>query len=202
MKDIYETIEIQFYKDIKESEKEFLEQKNAVEEIMKQNSVEYALELVENQKRSYYEEVYIKGYTLNLIIKKVDLHYVLKLLDQNNIGFFASEEEKWEAVKENEIDYEEEYEETNEEIIEEESSTNYRLDEEEIKRHTEQGNTFVRVFFSIFFFLILFLDFMLIYWCYTINNQKYLEISKIFTVIQIIFFIYFLGKCKNKPDRL
>lgn len=202
MKDIYETIEIQFYKDIKESEKEFLEQKNAVEEIMKQNSVEYALELVENQKRSYYEEVYIKGYTLNLIIKKVDLHYVLKLLDQNNIGFFASEEEKWEAVKENEIDYEEEYEETNEEIIEEESSTNYRLDEEEIKRHTEQGNTFVRVFFSIFFFLILFLDFMLIYWCYTINNQKYLEISKIFTVIQIIFFIYFLGKFKNKPDRL
>lgn len=202
MKDIYETIEIQFYKDIKESEKEFLEQKNAVEEIMKQNSVEYALELVENQKRSYYEEAYIKGYTLNLIIKKVDLHYVLKLLDQNNIGFFASEEEKWEAVKENEIDYEEEYEETNEEIIEEESSTNYRLDEEEIKRHTEQGNTFVRVFFSIFFFLILFLDFMLIYWCYTINNQKYLEISKIFTVIQIIFFIYFLGKFKNKPDRL
>lgn len=198
MKDIYETIEIQFYKDIKESEKEFLEQKNAVEEIMKQNSVEYALELVENQKRSYYEEAYIKGYTLNLIIKKVDLHYVLKLLDQNNIGFFASEEEKWEAVKENEIDYEE----TNEEIIEEESSTNYRLDEEEIKRHTEQGNTFVRVFFSIFFFLILFLDFMLIYWCYTINNQKYLEISKIFTVIQIIFFIYFLGKFKNKPDRL
>ncbi len=202
MKDIYETIEIQFYKDIKESEKEFLEQKNAVEEIMKQNSVEYALELVENQKRSYYEEAYIKGYTLNLIIKKVDLHYVLKLLDQNNIGFFASEEEKWNAVKENEIDYEEEYEETNEEIIEEESSTNYRLDEEEIKRHTEQGNTFVRVFFSIFFFLILFLDFMLIYWCYTINNQKYLEISKIFTVIQIIFFIYFLGKFKNKPDRL
>lgn len=198
MKDIYETIEIQFYKDIKESEKEFLEQKNAVEEIMKQNSVEYALELVENQKRSYYEEAYIKGYTLNLIIKKVDLHYVLKLLDQNNIGFFASEEEKWEAVKENEIDYEE----TNEEIIEEESSTNYRLDEEEIKRHTEQGNTFVRVFFSIFFFLILFLDFMLMYWCYTINNQKYLEISKIFTVIQIIFFIYFLGKFKNKPDRL
>ena len=202
MKDIYETIEIQFYKDIKESEKEFLEQKNAVEEIMKQNSVEYALELVENQKRSYYEEAYIKGYTLNLIIKKVDLHYVLKLLDQNNIGFFASEEEKWEAVKENEIDYEEDHEETNEEIIEEESSTNYRLDEEEIKRHTEQGNTFVRVFFSIFFFLILFLDFMLIYWCYTINNQKYLEISKIFTVIQIIFFIYFLGKFKNKPDRL
>ena len=202
MKDIYETIEIQFYKDIKESEKEFLEQKNTVEEIMKQNSVEYALELVENQKRSYYEEAYIKGYTLNLIIKKVDLHYVLKLLDQNNIGFFASEEEKWEAVKENEIDYEEDYEETNEEIIEEESSTNYRLDEEEIKRHTEQGNTFVRVFFSIFFFLILFLDFMLIYWCYTINNQKYLEISKIFTVIQIIFFIYFLGKFKNKPDRL
>lgn len=202
MKDIYETIEIQFYKDIKESEKEFLEQKNAVEEIMKQNSVEYALELVENQKRSYYEEAYIKGYTLNLIIKKVDLHYVLKLLDQNNIGFFASEEEKWNAVKENEIDYEEDYEETNEEIIEEESSTNYRLDEEEIKRHTEQGNTFVRVFFSIFFFLILFLDFMLIYWCYTINNQKYLEISKIFTVIQIIFFIYFLGKFKNKPDRL
>ena len=198
MKDIYETIEIQFYKDIKESEKEFLEQKNAVEEIMKQNSVEYALELVENQKRSYYEEAYIKGYTLNLIIKKVDLHYVLKLLDQNNIGFFASEEEKWNAVKENEIDYEE----TNEETIEEESSTNYRLDEEEIKRHTEQGNTFVRVFFSIFFFLILFLDFMLIYWCYTINNQKYLEISKIFTVIQIIFFIYFLGKFKNKPDRL
>lgn len=202
MKDIYETIEIQFYKDIKESEKEFLDQKNAVEEIMKQNSVEYALELVENQKRSYYEEAYIKGYTLNLIIKKVDLHYVLKLLDQNNIGFFASEEEKWNAVKENEIDYEEEYEETNEEIIEEESSTNYRLDEEEIKRQTEQGNTFVRVFFSIFFFLILFLDFMLIYWCYTINNQKYLEISKIFTVIQIIFFIYFLGKFKNKPDRL
>ena len=94
MKDVYETIEVQFYKDLKASEKEFLEHKSAVEEVMKSNCVDYALELVENQRRSYYEEVYEKGYTLNLIVKKIDLHYVLKLLDQNNIGFYASKEEK------------------------------------------------------------------------------------------------------------
>ena len=62
----------QFYKDLKASEKEFLEHKSAVEEVMKSNSVDYALELVGNQRRSYYEEVYEKGYTLNLIVKKIE----------------------------------------------------------------------------------------------------------------------------------
>ncbi len=197
MSDVYETIEIQFYKDLKASEKEFLEHKSAVEEVMKLNSVDYALEIVENQRRSYHEEVYEKGYTLNLIIRKIDLHYVLKLLDQNKIGFFASKEDKWDAIKENEI-YEEEYYE--QENFEEEPQKD--IDEEEIKRQNEQGDAFVRMFFSMIFFLILFLDLMLIYGCYSINNQKYFILSVLFTVAQACFFMYFLGKFKKKIDRL
>ena len=53
MKEKYEIIELQFYKDIVESQRQLEQDKSIVEEIMKENSVDYALELVENQKRSY-----------------------------------------------------------------------------------------------------------------------------------------------------
>ena len=204
MKDVYETIEIQFYKDLKASEKEYLEHKSIVEEVMKSNSVDYALEIVENQRRSYHEEVYEKGYTLNLIVRKIDLHYVLKLLDQNKIGFYATKEEKWEAIKENEIDEEEYYEEEQPQNyeFEEEIIKSSSIDEEEIKRLNEQGNFIVKVIFSVIFVGILMLDLLLIYFLESINNQKYLVLMMIFTVAQVFFFMYFLGKFRNKVDRL
>ena len=204
MKDVYETIEVQFYKDLKASEKEFLEHKSAVEEVMKLNSVDYALEIVENQRRSYHEEVYEKGYTLNLIVRKIDLHYVLKLLDQNKIGFYATKEEKWEAIKENEINEEEYYEEEQPQNyeFEEEIIKSSSIDEEEIKRLNEQGNFIVKVIFSVIFVGILMLDSLLIYFLESINNQKYLVLMMIFTVAQVFFFMYFLGKFRNKVDRL
>ena len=203
MKDGYETIEVQFYKDLKASEKEFLEHKSAVEEVMKSNSVDYALELVENQRRSYYEEVYEKGYTLNLIVRKIDLHYVLKLLDQNNIGFFASKEEKWNAIKENEIDEEEFYEEEQPKTYGfEETTKSYRIDEEEIQRLNEQGNFIVKAIFSIIFIGLLMFDSLLIYMSEQFENKDYLVLMILFTIAQVCFFIYFLGKFRNKVDRL
>ena len=194
MKEKYEIIELQFYKDLSESQKQFEEDKRIVEEIMKANSVEYALELVENQKRSYYEEAYIKGYTLNLIIRKVDLHYVLKLLDQNNIGFFASEAEKRNAISENEIEYEEE--------IEEEPISNNVLDEEELKKRDEQLNIYVRVTFSIFFGSVFLGECYLAYWLYTIREYKYLAIVIIFTILQLSFCKFFFKFFKNKKELL
>lgn len=193
MKDTYETIELCFYKDLGESSKELEVTKDLVQGIMKANSVDYALEIVENQKRSYYEETYMKGYTLNLIIKKVDLHYVLKLLDQYKIGFFASNEEKMAAISENEINHEEE---------------NYQNDpinierEEEPEIQDEQANNFVRIFFSIIFLIILGGDVLLSYWLYTIECYEPLAIMIIFTLLQLWFFKYFLGRFKKRIEHL
>ena len=198
MDDIYQTIELQFYKDLKKSENEFRNHKNIVEQVMKENSVDYALELVENQKKSAYQEAYIKGYTLNLIIRKIDLHYVLKLLDENKIGFFSSDEEKWEAISENVIeeDYEEDENETDK------IQTNNIIDDEEIRKQNAQANKFARVSFSIIFLLMIFLDISLSYWLY--NNQKYgyLAITIILTFLQLLFFKFFLKFFEEKVDHL
>lgn len=196
MKDEYEIIELQFYKDLSESEKLIRKDKDAVIEIMNANSVEYTLELVENKKRSYYEEVYTKGYTLNLIIKKVDLHYVLKLLDQNKIGFFASQEEKQAAIDENNIYIEnEEYEEV---VVEEKNIKS----QEEIERQNEAANTYTRIFFTIIFLIILSVEIFLGYWLYCNQIYNYLHQLIIFIVLQIIFAIYFLNAFKRKIERL
>lgn len=193
MKEKYEIIELQFYKDLSESQKELEEEKRIVEEIMNTNSVEYTLELVENQKRSYYEEVYTKGYTLNLIIKKADLHYVLKLLDQNKIGFFASQEEKQAAIDENDI-----YIEDEDVVIEE----NNIKSQEEIERQNEAGDAFTRIFFTIIFLIILSVEIFFAYCLYCNQVYNYLYTLIIFVVLQVLFFIYFLNSFKRKIERL
>ena len=169
MKDTYEIIELQFYKDIIESQRQLEQDKSIVEEIMKENSVDYALELVENQKRSYYGEAFSKGYTLNLIIKKIDLHYVLKLLDENKIGFFENQEEKQAAINENDIYIEDEIYE--DEVYEEKEEP--ILTKEEIERRNEVATTYTRIFFSIIFMIILSVEVFLGYWLYCIKLYIY-----------------------------
>ena len=179
MKDIYEIIELQFYKDLKASEKELEEEKRIVEEIMKANSVDYALELVENQKRSYYEEVYHKGYTLNLVIKKIDLHYVLKLLDQNKIGFFASNEDKQKEIEENEaVDF----------AIYGNNDINQEIDPEELERRNETVDAGIRVWLTVCFGMILAGDIYFSYWLYTIKLYNYLMVTILFTILQVWLF--------------
>ena len=198
MKDTYEIIELQFYKDIVESQRQLEQDKSIVEEIMKENSVDYALELVENQKRSYYGEAFSKGYTLNLIIRKIDLHYVLKLLDENKIGFFENQEEKQAAINENDIYIEDEIYE--DEVYEEKEEP--ILTKEEIERRNEVATTYTRIFFSIIFMIILSVEVFLGYWLYCIKLYIYLFQLTIFIVAQIIFVIYFLYVFRKKIDRL
>ncbi len=200
MDDSYQKIELQFYRDLKKSENEYLEHKNIVESVMKENSIDYALEIVENQKKNAYQENYIKGYTLNLIIKKIDLHYVLKILDQNKIGFYASDDDKWNAIFENSINEEDEFYE--EEMIENEIQKENEIDEEELEKRNEVNNTFVRVFFSIIFIIMVVLEICLAYYCYTIKKYKYLAIIIIIIVLQIPFYNFFLKVFKNKKDKI
>ena len=200
MKDIYEIIELQFYKDLKASEKELEEEKRIVEEIMKANSVDYALELVENQKRSYYEEVYHKGYTLNLVIKKIDLHYVLKLLDQNKIGFFASNEDKQKEIEENEIQYEED--EAVDFAIYGNNDINQEIDPEELERRNETVDAGIRIWLTVCFGMILAGDIYFSYWLYTIKLYNYLMVTILFTILQVWLFGLIYKNFRQKKDLL
>lgn len=195
MDNIYQKIELQFSNDISDTESKFYEEKDTVEAIMKDHLIDYALEVIENKEKSFFESAYSNGYTLYLIVKKIDLNYIVKLLDENKIGYFLKEEDKWNAVEENTVQYEEDevYEEQEEKEIEENERTEAEI---------EFANAYVRVFFTFIFVLLSGSGAWLAYFCYQNKKYEYLLIVIAFLILQIPVYKFFMKFFKKKDNHL
>lgn len=78
----------------------FDERINAIEKIVKENNIEYALEVVESSVKGVSSKDYKTLYTLNLVIKKMDLLSVEDLLNKEYKYTYEIVEEK--ELEENE----------------------------------------------------------------------------------------------------
>ncbi len=78
----------------------FDERINAIEKIVKENNIEYALEVVESRVKGVSSKDYKTLYTLNLVIKKMDLLSVEDLLNKEYKYTYEIVEEK--ELEENE----------------------------------------------------------------------------------------------------
>ena len=194
MDDIYQKIELQFSNDISDLDSKFHKEKEAVESIMKDKLIDYVLEVVENQENSFFENTYNNGYTLYLIVKKIDLNYVVKLLDENKIGYFLNNKEKWAAIESNDIDYEEE-------SIEDEEATE-EVPNELTEEQIEKADTSVRIGFSLIFGSIDVCAICLAYYCYTIRCYQYVLGIIAFLILQIPVYKYFFKFFKKKDNHL
>lgn len=103
MENMYHKIELHTTSDILKEHETIDYEKKAVEKIMKDHNLDYALEFEE---RTYNGKVV--EYALNLIIRKQDLDYVIKLLDEaGGFGYYVDLEQKNKSIKENsDEDYE------------------------------------------------------------------------------------------------
>lgn len=105
MEDIYHKIELHSTHNILKEYGTIDYEKNAVEKIMKNHNLDYALEFEE---RKYNGKVV--EYALNLIVRKQDLDYVIKLLDEaGGFGYYIDLEQKNKSIEENSDNEEEEY---------------------------------------------------------------------------------------------
>lgn len=180
---IYQKIKLHSSTEYAYNKNFFDERINAVEKIVKENNIDYALEVVESTVKGVSSKDYKTLYTLNLVIRKSDLLDVQDLLDE-------SYEYTYEILEEKNL------EENEDAIIFDENNENDAIENKDnIFEKIKQGSKMEKIlagFLTILFLFILVFEIILI-----IETGYILEIL-IFVFIEIFVYSKMINGVINK----